>query len=238
MTFYISTHVGLGDHLLCNGLYRHFASFGKIVYLPCRKTYYHSIRRMLADLSNVKVMPYSDLLVAQMTKSHRDFLEKKGHSIIDLGIFGDNFYEDQNIRYDEKFYSQAGVPFDYRWSKFYYPRNNYFEKKLFESLVGTNSKYVFLHEDKSRGFSINRDLIPREYRIIEPRQFAPYGNFFNYTKVLENATEIHCIESSFAALIESLNINTPKFAHRYARPEARSSFFHEFTYKSEWTIYN
>jgi hypothetical protein len=172
-----------------------------------------------------------------MISSHRDFLARKGFQVINLGVFGDNFYSEQVMRFDEKFYHQGNTPFDFRWSKFFFPRNRYFEQKLFDHLVGSTQDYVFLHEDRSRGYVINRELIPSKYRIIEPSMLAPYGNFFNYYKILENASEIHCMESSFAALIESLNLKNPKFAHRYARPEAKSSYFQEFTYRSDWTIH-
>ena len=68
---------------------------------------------------------------------------------------------------------------------------------------------------------------------IEKNKFS----FFDYLKIIENASEIHCIESSFAALIESLEYSIPKYAHRYARPEAKNDFRHEFTYRSNWHVY-
>jgi hypothetical protein len=54
--------------------------------------------------------------------------------------------------------------------------------------------------------------------------------------IIENAEEIHCIESSFSAYIDNLMLGNLKFAHRYARPEARDDFKHEFTYKAYWKI--
>jgi hypothetical protein len=54
--------------------------------------------------------------------------------------------------------------------------------------------------------------------------------------IIENSFEIHCIESSFSAFIEMLDLSIPKFAHRYARPEAKNDFCHEYTYKSAWQI--
>jgi hypothetical protein len=191
---------------------------------------------MLQDLSNVTVVPYSDLLIDPMIRSHRRYLEKRSYKSINLGIFGEKFYENPTIRYDHKFYQQAGVSFDLRWSNFRFPRNSYLEDQLYGYLVGPKTDYIFLHEDKIRGYTIDRSQIPDDCAIVEPDQFAPYGNFFNYTKILEGAREIHCIESSFAALIESLDVRTPKYAHRYARPEAKSSYFHEFTYRSNWNI--
>jgi hypothetical protein len=41
----------------------------------------------------------------------------------------------------------------------------------------------------------------------------------------------------FAAFVDSLPETTAKkFAHRYARPEAKSDYKHEFSYKCNWNI--
>ena len=37
---------------------------------------------------------------------------------------------------------------------------------------------------------------------------------FDYKKLIENATEIHCIDSSFKHLVESLNTNATLFYHK------------------------
>ena len=74
------------------------------------------------------------------------------------------------------------------------------------------------------------------FDIIEPLSNKSKFTVFNYIKILESAEQIHCIESSFAALIESIEIKANLFAHRYARPEAKNDYKHEFTYKKDWQI--
>jgi hypothetical protein len=58
----------------------------------------------------------------------------------------------------------------------------------------------------------------------------------DYTKVIESATEIHVIESSFAAYVETLSVEMPLYAHRYSRGHALNDFRHEFTYRKPWVI--
>jgi hypothetical protein len=111
------------------------------------------------------------------------------------------------------------------------------EIELFDELGCKKGEYQFLHEDPQRNFLVNRKYLNPNLKVITPNKLLKNSNFFNYGYVLENAAEIHCIESSFAALIESLDIRVPKYAHRYARPEAANDFHHEFTYKSTWNIY-
>ena len=115
-------------------------------------------------------------------------------------------------------------------------RNREKERQIFEYLGCKDSDYIFLHEDESRNFLVRRDLIPSNIKIIKPDISLKEFDFFDYTMVIENAKEIHCIESSFTAFIESLPLDVPKFAHRYARPEAKNDFCHEFTYRSSWNI--
>jgi AraC-like DNA-binding protein len=145
------------------------------------------------------------------------------------------------MRFDENFYSQLNLSFLKRWEKFFVPRVSDKEDEVYNLLVNDEAKkngYIFLHEDRERSFVIDRKLLPQDVLIIEPKQNIKDINFFDYLKIIENADQIHCIESSFAALIESLGLNSkPKFAHRYARPEAFYDYKHEFTYRTEWTIY-
>jgi hypothetical protein len=58
----------------------------------------------------------------------------------------------------------------------------------------------------------------------------------DYRLIIENALEIHCIESSFSVFVDNLLLDNLKVAHRYARPEARDDFKHEFTYMAQWKI--
>ena len=45
------------------------------------------------------------------------------------------------------------------------------------------------------------------------------SNIFNYIKILENAKEIHSIDSSILLLIDQLNINVKTYVHRYTRTQ-------------------
>ena len=143
----------------------------------------------------------------------------------------------ENIKFDENFYRQASVDFLHRWESFQISRNTDREKKVFETYSVKKGGYVFLHEDVHRGFVIDRSLINTTLPIVSPKTNSHY-RFVDYLMLIENAAEIHCIESSFAALIEGMQINVPKIAHRYSRPEAKSNPRMEFTYNAAWKIEN
>ena len=76
-----------------------------------------------------------------------------------------------------------------------------------------NEPYIFIHEDAR--FKLDRSKLPSDIRIISPEDtLTPC--ICDYAKLIENAKEVHCIESSFTFMIDLMGLN--KFvAHRYAR---------------------
>lgn len=236
---YILCHQGLGDHVLCNGIYREYAQRYKKCIIPVVDKYYLTVKRMLSDVKNIQIVRFNNQFWAFKMEAHANLLNLFGYDTLKLGIFGPDFFLDRTKRLDANFYHQAELSLNKRWDSFKIKRNFISEEKLFKYLIGNNKKYVFLHDDKKRKFIVDSGLLPKDVLIVEPdEKLKNKFSFFDYLKIIENASEIHCIESSFAALIESLEYSIPKYAHRYARPEAKNDFRHEFTYRSNWHVYN
>jgi len=231
----ITPHQGLGDHLLCNGIYREYSRKFRKVFISVRRNYFVELSSLLGDINNVTLIPLpinhlwrNTLLLQKMAR----FMRIK---VLGLGGYGENFLE-TDIRFDCNFYEQAGINFECRWSAFTYPRSFRKEEELFDLLKCAESPYLFIHEDHSRGFSIKRELLPRGLRVVSTIASPNDFNLVDYRKVIEGASEIHVIESAFAAFIESLPIDKPLYAHRYARPESTSDYRQEFTYKKLWKV--
>lgn len=234
---FIVGHLGLGDHIICNGIYREYAEKFEICIIPVKMQNLESMTRMLSDLNNVILLPYDNNSADISMKSDSKKFKKMGFQLLHLGYFGSNFLDRKQLRFDANFYEQANLPFDNRWEKFLYNRNYSSEIQLYMDLECDKEPYIFIHEDRKRNFEIDRSFIRSDLRIIYPDKELNNYNFFDYGFILENAVEIHCIESSFAAFVESLKLSNPKFAHRYSRPEASNDYCHEFTYRSNWIIY-
>ena len=167
-----------------------------------------------------------------------EILKKFKFEIVKLGYFGKNFRTNPNLRCDENFYLQANVPHAYRWDKFNFERNYEKENRLKELLVTSNEPYIFIHEDPKRKFIIERKYFNSDLKIVSPRiDLSSQFTIFDYLSIIENATEIHCIESSFSILLDNINLPLSKFIHRYARPEAKFDYTYEFTYRSQWMIF-
>jgi hypothetical protein len=226
---------GLGDHLVTHGIVRSLTEKFKIIVIPAIDHNYISVKSMFSDDKKIHVFKYPKLRWEMYVRDHIAYLEKKGFESIALGSVGANFFINHQVRLDELFYEQAGYPLTYRWEKFYYPRDFQRENLLFEKLNLRNKEYIFLHEDKSRGFEIDRAKLPKGLEIVEPKKSRTFS-FFDYRQVIENSYQVHCIESSFSAFIENCKVSVPKFAHRYSRPEAKNDYRYEYTYISDWEI--
>jgi hypothetical protein len=195
--------------------------------MPTKMRNLESIFDMLADISNISLLPVADDHTgdntADMFANHFRSLE---YNVIALGYYGKDFLSN-NDAFDESFYRQAGLQFDTRWSNFHYERNHDREQFLFNTLcgVGNEGKYIFIHEDPSRDQIIDRSICNKNLKEVLPGINGPHcmnsidnGRFFDYGYILENAAEIHCVESAFAILTDHLNLSkTKRFIHRYTR---------------------
>jgi len=231
----ITPHQGLGDHILCNGLYRQFSEKGSRVFISVKKNYYPELSNMLSDLENVTFLRMPNYKSWKTTRLFQLIGKILRMQVVGLGSYGTGFFP-QGVRFDMNFYDQAGIDFNHRWDSFCAARNLDKELELFERLGCNTEQYIFLHEDSARDFKINRDLLPENTRVVTP--LSPTEGYFlvDYRLVIEKAYQIHVIESSFAAFIESIPIEVPLFAHRYARHHALHDFRHEFTYKKPWRV--
>lgn len=195
-------HLGLGDHIICCGLVRHFARLHPHVFVLCKEHNCPSVKWMFADLKNLTVVDVLDdyhadriVRMPQMTVGNRC-------DIMRLTASGHGF--------DRQFYSQAGVPFEERWSGFHVERA---PQQHYVPL----GPFCLIHDDHLRGFKI---ADPQGPNIIRVTYDPDTPNIFQWQAILEMAAVIHCIPSSFAILADSLTLrpDVKLFLHGSARP--------------------
>jgi hypothetical protein len=207
---YVYHHLGLGDHIICNGMVRHFCELYDEITLFCYSHYANNVKCMFRDLKNLIILDF------------------KNEEEINLYIAVNNIKNDlikigfENLQhhltyttFDKAFYILANLDFDIRFSKFYYQRNIEKENLVCKTLNPDNKKYIFLMDDPQRGFNIDMNKVSKKYKIIRNNY-----NFmmFDYIKLLENAEEIHTMQTGFLDLINSYKMNKPKiYRHTYVR---------------------
>ena len=241
-TFFVP-HLGLGDHFTCNGMTRELYKECDLMVMPVKENNIKVVRRMFKDLINLHLLPlvgsmdYSDTQHMNDAFALMEFFKARGYDIKAVGAFSPSTFIRGDKKYDEVFYEQVGVPFEKRWSSFYYERNKDNERILYNKffkgyapwdLEGSPTKdlpntnydgYVFLHDDPDRGRVINRDILPKDIKVITPHKKFWDADILDYRGVLEYATEIHCVNSSFADLMDAFDLSRVKriCLHEYAR---------------------
>ena len=146
-----------------------------------------------------------------------NYARNMSHSCVYLRLGFENYNEahadNPDYSCDKCFYKMANVPYDIRWSHFKFDRNSKEEDRVFKKLNPKNEPYIFIHDDADRNYNIILKDEDIGDRIVIRNDITE--SIFDFSKILEEAEEIHCMESSFRCLLEGLN------------PKAKSLVFYE-----------
>lgn len=203
---YIYHHLGLGDHIICNGLIRSIVNSKEKYSLFVKQHNKKSVEFMYRDLPNIEFIIGDDNFV-------QNFIVENNLNSNDLIIAG--FYNHPNsFDFAESFYMQNNIPPINRWSKFYVKRDKKKEKDLFDFYNLTENNYVFIHDDKSRMYEIDEDLIENKHlQIVRPIKGIT-DNIFDYCYLMEKSFESHFIDSSFRLIFDCMSLrNSNLFYH-------------------------
>lgn len=203
-------HLGLGDHLVCHAIVRDRARNGEPIGLFVKHGYVQSVRFMYRDDPTIRLIAVED--------DHEVRWMLRGHPRWPVEVIGFDYLGDDQTDFAGVFYHQAGLPYAQRWDGFHLQRSPEREAALFRRLVPDGGPYVFLHDDPSRGYRVDRARVPGNLPIIFPSPGLT-DNVFDYCSILEGAAEIHCMDSAFRHLVDSLpHISGRLFLHHYVKP--------------------
>jgi hypothetical protein len=197
---YIYHHLGLGDHIICNGLVRSLISPEEKYLMFVKPHNLTSIKFMYRDIPNLDFIIGDDDFV-------QNFIKQKLIPQEELIIAG--FYRHPNAKsFDESFYLQNNLHFKSRWDDFFVQRDIKKENDLFDYFNIKNDKYIFIHDDESRNYVIDESIFNKyNLKIIRPIKGVT-DNIFDYCKIIQNSVESHFIDSSFRLMCDSLNLKT------------------------------
>jgi len=207
---YIYHHLGLGDHIICNGMVRHYSELYDNVVLFSYSHNLSNVEYMYRDLKNLEVFDFEteDHLVKYIIENNLQ------PHLIKIGFERLPGYLNK-MTFDKAFYRMMGLDFMIRFDKFFFKRNDEKENLVCKTLNPNDEKYIFVIDDPNRGFNIDMNKVSNNYKIIKNNY-----NFmmFDYIKLLENAEEIHTMQTGFLDLINSYKMNKPKiYRHTYVR---------------------
>lgn len=193
-------HLGLGDHIICNGLVRYIHGRYKLKYPACdidlvvKNNNFQSVSYMFSDLD----LKYLRVNHDKDVNAHSDSYDK-------VITFGGEWMEywtktaNKLHRWEEAFYRQVGFPYSIRWSKFKVDRNIDEENTLLDKLA-LPEKFAFVCASSSGGdFPLPIDTSLPVVRL-EPLTDC----MFHWIPVVNAADEIHTIDTSMYHLIEQI----------------------------------
>lgn len=183
-----------------NGLVRVLAHKHEQLVWLVNARYVHTVRRMMADVENLRVTGTSDYSAVA------DFWLPYWPNSLRLGFFRTDESFDQ-AHWDQEFYRHADVEFEARWRDFR------FAERIPEQRVCGR----LIHEDPSRGYLVSRGVPLEQSLFVTSRPCA-----LDWLPEILGARELHFIDSSFLNLAESLYAlgylrNTRLVFHRYAK---------------------
>lgn len=217
---YIYQHMGLGDHISCNGLIRSIIEKNKknIYYLFCKKSFFTSVKFMFRDIKNLNLISIDSNFPDKKVEKFLSKLKKKD-KIIRIGL--ENYEEiftkintkKNPVTYDMVFYKQFSVNYKKRFNNCYWKRNLKEENRVYKKLVKEpHKKYIFVHDEPNLNYNINKSFFNKDYNIVKNDSSEI---IFNMAKVLENASEIHVMESSIRNMAEYLDLKKVKHLFLY-----------------------
>ncbi len=233
---YVHHHLGLGDHIDCNAMIRIFLEeydFEK-VNVFAKQRYSDMIKYMYRDEPNISVVTVPN---EDEYKTILEYIEK--NDVKNFIKVGHEFYpwgreEELGMGCAEIFYQQMQIPYERRFDDFYYKRDLKEEQRVYEKLNPNDEEYIFVHDDVSRGFEIPIEelehLAGTEGIKIIRNDITE--NLFHFGMVLEEAKQIHCMESAFRSLVEVLDTTDELFFHNFR--EGASGYLGNSTLR-EWS---
>jgi len=220
----LEPRAGLGDSLICIGLIKQLAKKhpNKFFYFACiAPNSYHTISWLLNEIDNIFPIP---------VKGGKEARQLSGFwncQHLEIGVSYLDFK-----RFDASYYEQHNIPFSFRWERGQIkpgPRSS----DLLNILNCNNVRYILACNTASsnRSFSLKINN-PENLKIIYV--YPATNNLCDWINLMNNATEIHTIDTSFIHLVESHFFDTesyPKLFFHMARPSGT-----EFTRKLIWSL--
>ena len=230
---YIIHHLGLGDQLTLNGMVRHFIGHGNEVKVLARESHRPTSKFMYRDLDKDKFsldfLDSRELIPSPSRIWERaEELKKEGYEIKPLAtyVIPENEWNWFTIgpgkimsNWLQSTYIVGNVKPEYMKEKFHVDRDMEREMEVFNKFGLVEDEYTFVHDCASRDIVI--DVGGETFN--PDHHYKEYPNIFDYLTIIEKAKEVRCFGSSYAMLIELMNIKCKGKNLFYTFPNASGS---------------
>jgi len=190
-------HLGLGDHIICNGLVNYLLVQWKIekLHLVTKKTNEKSVRHLYSENSKI------DLLVFDSSRTDEALFASRVSTLTGFPML--KITAASGLSFDKLFYASVGVPFDARYSFFRQPSRMQSASGdfIFSDILKADNDCLLADKTSAGEFELKVDS---EHKIFKVG--ARTDSIFDWIDVILNAREIHCVDSSFIHLADSFDL--------------------------------
>lgn len=220
---FIHQHQGIGDFITIKGMVEYICRerpdssiylFVKEIHVPHVKILYNANPR-------INIIPFPNEYAMCMGLRFVNQFDIGDGELIRIGFNQYNGYLRDHPgcveKCDEIFYGLMDVDFDLRFQPLGYTRDDAMEDEAYKTLNPNDEPFIFLHDDPRMGYNIDLEKVNTNLKIIR-NDFR--FSVFHMIKILEKATEIHCMESCYRCLIENtetIGENQRLVLHSYVR---------------------
>jgi hypothetical protein len=213
----------LGDTLVIAGAVVVLAGrYGRLRY-ACLPKYEQSVRDIFATSAQVEILPVRveevPRIVAEVRPEDLILINTPGAALCPPDF--------ETESWATWMYRQVGIPFAERWHS-----SPVKEAAKLVRQTPWPEGAAFLHDDTERGFRIEKFLrYPVTFQRVTKGEAE---SLLGYAQAIEEAPEVHVIDSVFVHLAESLHPKGSLFLHRYARFWRRG--WYDIPLRHKWTI--
>jgi hypothetical protein len=219
---FVYTHLGLGDMFWMNGSIRYLATAFDEVVVVCKDHNKENVAAMYADDPSIKLLCIPDDYVLQPFQARRPFFEGEGFTVFSCGYHTAN---PQIYEFPHSFYDDMRMPRDIR-TRYFHVAPSADSAALLVSVKQVSDKYIIVHQQASTKrlpiwgkiaeemgtsqipiLDINENHYPAEHTFYTIAQAVVGKPLLSYKDLLENADEIHLLESSLYCFASHLDLS-------------------------------
>lgn len=210
-------HQGLGDHFWMNGAIRYLSTCYDEVVVVCKKNNESVVSSMYSDDSSIKLFIIEDDIQLYPFVQKKYLIEDQGYKVFSCGYHKENpfIYEFPN-----SFYDDLSLPRGIR-TEYFYIQNFKESVELLENVQKISKEYILLHQNSSQKsvdifsllstnlpiLDINKNNYAEDHKFHEVASLVVNQPMLAYKNLIESATEIHCLESSFYCFASHLDLS-------------------------------
>ena len=214
-------HLGMGDMFWLCGAVRYFSTAYDEVVVVCKQKYETNVRAMYSDDPTISLFVIEDdYILYPFQQVKRNAIEQSGYEVKACGQHSERpvLYE-----FPYSFYDDIQVPRSARVTYFYIPSLSESDS-LWQTVVAYRKDYIMVHQKSSQKempiwdalyakdpTRLILDVNTNHYHSCHPfyaiAEKVKNQPLLHYKSLLENASEIHLLESSLYCMASHLDLS-------------------------------